>query len=401
MQQVQAAYDYPRTYTVSLGWMVFFALAGTGFAVAGGLGVWYFGTGQDVHSPQGGVLLVIVSALSCGLGLLLLAYLLRSKLVLYADRIELYGLFSVKQMSREQIEGWRVAQGRNSPSVLVLVERNSGRKLQIANIFRKDAALDEWMRDLSNLDVRDRIESEKQIDDDIELGSSKQERRAALRQAQKTEIALIFATIATCAWGLIYPRPYVLAVGSLVALPWLALFLAWRSHGLFRVDKNQNDAHPTIAIPFIAPGFILTIIIVNSIEVLGVKNAVVATVVLTLLLAFGATKVDPTLRTRFAMMLLILAFSVAYGFGAAMAINVALDRSSAETYPTAVISQDISRGRSTTYYLVLEPWGPKQEPDRVSVPAYFYRSVAPGETVCVWLRRGALDIAWYTVGVCR
>lgn len=401
MQQAQVAFEYPRVYRLSIGWALFFGLGGLAITGAGGIGTWYFGSGHEVRGRNDGLMLVTVCVAFVALGLLLLTYLCRSRLVLYADRVELHDPFSVKQMPYDQIEGRRVIEAQNSPSALVIVERHTGRKLQITQIFRQDELFLDWVGSLPDLDERDRIASEKEIAGEIEPGMTPEGRMAALSQARKIATALIVVTISVAAWALLYPHPYELAVGSLVALPWVALFIAWRSNGLYRVDQKKNDAHPSVGIPFMMPGFILMLIVIRDMHVLGVQNAVLATICMDVLLCIGAAAVDPTLRTRFGMMLLIVALSAAYGFGASMALNAVLDRSATEVYRTKVIAQSISRGKSTTYYLLLEPWGSRNEPDRVSVGARLYRSITPGKSVCIAARHGALNIAWYTVGACN
>jgi hypothetical protein len=58
-------------------------------------------------------------------------------------------------------------------------------------------------------------------------------------------------------WGFVYPRPYTPLIVILAALPWIGLEIVRRSGGLFRVDRNRNDTHPSVAIAFVAPGLVL------------------------------------------------------------------------------------------------------------------------------------------------
>jgi hypothetical protein len=88
------------------------------------------------------------------------------------------------------------------------------------------------------------------------------------------------------------------------------------------------------------------------------------------------------------------------GYGAGLEVNALLDQSTPISYPVAVLSKHVSRGRSTSYHFAPAPWGPYRTSEDVRVPGWRYRQTQVGDTVCVALRTGALWVAWYTVGSC-
>lgn len=55
----------------------------------------------------------------------------------------------------------------------------------------------------------------------------------------------------------------------------------------------------------------------------------------------------------------------------------------------------IVRGKSTSYQLYLEPWGPIIEPNRLKVSRATYDPIEPGNVVVLVLNPGALGVNWY------
>jgi hypothetical protein len=81
--------------------------------------------------------------------------------------------------------------------------------------------------------------------------------------------------------------------------------------------------------------------------------------------------------------------------------NVFFDPSEPQIFETVVESKHISGGKTTTYYLKLEPWGPRAERADTSVEPEVYNVVQPGGKVCVVLFSGAFKIRWFAVIPCR
>jgi hypothetical protein len=52
------------------------------------------------------------------------------------------------------------------------------------------------------------------------------------------------------------------------------------------------------------------------------------------------------------------------------------------------------------YTLELAPWGPIGAPENVDVSRAFHERVRTGDTVCVYLWPGALEVRWLEAGAC-
>ena len=95
-----------------------------------------------------------------------------------------------------------------------------------------------------------------------------------------------------------------------------------------------------------------------------------------------------------------LFISLIYGAGAGLAVNTLQDHTPIDVFGVQIWRKQTIRGRSTTYELILGPWGPREKENRVTVRRILYDSLQTGDTVCVGMRKGRLGIQWYTVGRC-
>jgi hypothetical protein len=64
------------------------------------------------------------------------------------------------------------------------------------------------------------------------------------------------------------------------------------------------------------------------------------------------------------------------------------------------VGKNVSRGKTTTYYLDLAPWSADITKDHVSVPRSFYEAVQRGDTVCVRVHPGKFGLRWMQVSGC-
>jgi len=82
-------------------------------------------------------------------------------------------------------------------------------------------------------------------------------------------------------------------------------------------------------------------------------------------------------------------------YGLAIEANGLFDRSPGVGYRAHVEGKRIVKGKSTTYELELEPWGPKTSSNRLRVGRPTYDPIERGNVVVLVLKRGALGVNWY------
>lgn len=174
-----------------------------------------------------------------------------------------------------------------------------------------------------------------------------------------------------------------------------------RSKGVFRIDEYKNDAHPSVALLFLSPSIVLFLRAVLDIQIVGWIESTLLTSLVGLSLWAIALWSDRSMKKKKSTTsIVILFFSLGYGYGAGMEANVLLDRSLPTTYRSTVITKHISSGKYTDYKFQLAPTGPNQSISDVSVARDFYHSKNPGDLVCIDVRKGALRVNWYTVQSC-
>jgi hypothetical protein len=89
-----------------------------------------------------------------------------------------------------------------------------------------------------------------------------------------------------------------------------------------------------------------------------------------------------------------------YAYGVVTVADAVGDESTPTHYVVRVTGKHYTTGRSRSFYLELEPWGPMQQPNNLGVSQTLYDHASPGNQICLDLRPGRLNAAWYTQVSC-
>jgi hypothetical protein len=386
---------YPRSYRASGFWKVALYLCSTLVAVGGAAGLIYSAVGQ-FYELNGRIVLACVCFAFTALGGYLIMWLLQSKTILFADRIDFQGVFSTKTFPRDELRGWRVLP--TSPATLVL-QRKGGSSFKTGLVFRVDEEFSEWFDSIPSLDEKETAVSEAsvqaEIHNDERFGVTPSEKSETLQKARKTGKTLSTISIVAIVWGFFYPRPYEVSMLLLALLPWIGIEIMRRSHGLFRADELKNDAHPSVAYALIFPGTVLCLRAVLDYDVLQSAYAVALYVLVGCALFTAILIFDPTQRIRRGVLPVFFLVGVVYGYGVIVEANARLDRSPGIPYTATVQNKRVISGRSTTYRLDLSSWGPKAGTNELDVSSSTYKQIKTGQTVQLNLKMGALGVRWY------
>jgi hypothetical protein len=328
-------------------------------------------------------------------GVYLIALALRSRVIIDGSRIEIRGAFNDRYADRNEIEGYRTISSRNGKYTQFYMNNGRG-TLTLYNHFDKDGAFDAWLQKIPDLDKRDRDSILEKISQQEELGATPQERLAALAQAKTYSIfALIIAIAAGVAANYGIPALYLPFSVALALVPIVLAFLLHRSPLLYTVFKRKDDPRAELLYALLASGFGLLIrargIHFVSLDSIGV---VIALITLAYVAAFYHSFFESPspARTFFALLL----FGVLYSYGAVTMADAVGDESAPTRFVVHVIGKHYTTGRSRSYYLSLEPWGPLQQPNNLGVSKAIYDNATPGDQVCLELHRGRLNAAWFT-----
>jgi len=385
-----------------MAWWLRVLVLGVGLAFLGGAAALLLLVTPGAN-PSAGMVTQLFAALLALFGGYLFLSGWRARVVLTTDAIESYGAFMVRRLARSDIKGRRLLRLQYGQTAVELVPREPGaRPLRLSKSgMRTDAALEAWLNSIPDLDVQEAEAARAEIAADPELGQTPEERLASLGRAKKLANTFNALTWATVIWGFFYPQPYAVALLIIALLPWTAMILAAKSHGLFRLDARRNDVRPNLATAMYLPGFVLLLRAVEDVGVLDWQLALVYAALTTLIIWWAALRCDPTLRARRSAAMILFCIMGAYGYGAVALGNSQLDTSAGQNYRVQVLAMHYTRGsKSTSYYLTLAPWGPRTRPEDVSVARALYSVTRPGGAVCVHQGPGSLGIGWYVVRSC-
>jgi hypothetical protein len=149
------------------------------------------------------------------------------------------------------------------------------------------------------------------------------------------------------------------------------------------------------------PAFCLVIVAFGA-GVLNVKYAfapasLCAAITLLLGLALAARRLPGSLL---AGLVFFGVYGAAYGYGAMIFADTRLDHAEGQPFQSQILQRYIGGGRSTTYHLVLAPWGPVASQDNLKVTRDLYDQAQVGQTVCLTLHPGLLRMPWRSVAAC-
>ncbi len=379
-------------YRLKVWLRVLYSLLGLMFLAIGSLFVFLSGQGTD--GPTALLLWVIFF----GLGGYMLAYALRVRVVLDGGRITVRGAFRERSAQAADIEGFRMVRSRNG-SYTQLVLKGGGGSISIPSSVDTDDEYRAWMQPVPDLDDRDRTALLEQIKQDSELGGSEAERMAALGAAKSLSFVLIgVSALAAVAVNLGNISLLTPAAVTLILTPWAALSLVLRSPLLYTLFKKKGDPRAEMSYPLLIAGFGL-LFHLGSINFISIRPLLPYAVLAALVLI--AASYGPASRSSNRGSLLAALFLAAvYSYSAVGVADSVLDKSAGASYSTQVIGHHITEGRSTTYSLLVAPWGPVQAPEKVTVPSSVYRSIAIGDTVCPELHPGLLRAPWFRLVPC-
>jgi hypothetical protein len=275
------------------------------------------------------------------------------------------------------------------------------KRLKISLMLKTDATFDAWIARLPDLDQQELDQSERDIAETLYQDLMPHEREAKVNRLKVLGKRANQIMIALSIGALFLPDYHHLLIGILIALPWIAVWLVARYQPLYRFGGRRNDAHPDMTLGLMMPGLLLTARAFLDAHTLDWSGSLMLAVAGGLPLSAAALRVDPWFRRQRMTAILTCIFTLAYGFGAGFEIDVLADSTKPSIYATHVLGKRISHGsKSTTYYLTVGPWGPFTHDREIGVSIAQYRATGMGDTVCIYLGKGAFKVAWYQLRDC-
>jgi hypothetical protein len=366
--------------------------------VAGAIAALFFVLNANDPHPSTPLLTSAVFAAS---SVYLALVALRSRLIIDGTHVRVQGAVRTREFELNEIAGYRTFRNRYQ-TFRVICLKDQAWKVPLMK-YASDESLENWFAGLKDLDAQDRDQLLEKIDQDQELGATPEERRSALGRAKQINVAACVVAGGAAATLLWAPAPYHVAATVVLALaPIAGAYLQYKQPLLYAVFKARKDPRAEVSPMLMISGFglLLGATRVNFISAQLLLPFIAIGALASLAMFYPAARRNP----RFASTLIGLVFlSALYGWGVAAAADTVADPSVPQTYNVQVLGGHVSHGgRSTSYYLELEPWGPYSAVDtRMKVSADVYSATQAGQIICLALHAGTLRAPWYEMVPCE
>jgi hypothetical protein len=176
------------------------------------------------------------------------------------------------------------------------------------------------------------------------------------------------------------------------------LLLMQHSPMLYAFFKENADPRADVGFALLIAGIGLALS-VRIFEFVSMKPLFLLAVPVALV--YFAMLYSPAIKNTslaFALAPVLLA-SLPYSFGLAVVVNSLADTSKPTTYIVSVTGKH-TNPKATAYFLDLAPWGPVEEPSKISVSSSLYSNKQAGDSICLGLHQGRLHAAWYQLTEC-
>lgn len=378
---------FSRTYRTSRAWMLFLLLAGVGLMAGGVLLAFHLrGTSHNV------MILSVLSTIMIAFGGYTIASTIRSKVILTESSIEVVEVFITRTLRKDDIRGWRFT--NSSPRGLALEPKEGcGSYLEFAVVFEIDEILSKWLYSLPNLAIEDLKKEKVQIRNDERLGSTPGQRMRRVALGKRLEFAANAVALLLCGWLCFYPRPYLLAVTSVLSLPWIAVLLVRNSGGLLRLETRRNSKYPSVTLLFLLPIIALYLDANRTGELVDRYQMIAPALTIAISLILACHLADSSARKTYPFFAMF--FSLLYGAAACVDINFAFDFERGKFYDAQVLGKDVVAGKNIQYKLHVTAWGPFLIKEDVTVGKPTYDAIAKGDILHMKLQPGALALPWY------
>jgi hypothetical protein len=340
-----------------------------------------------------------------GAGLLFVASILRTRIVLDADAIEVSSLLGVRRMRRSDVVGYRIYKPTRGRPYLELRSRDpQAATIQVNMAVLNDPRCAPWFDGMPDLAERDATQAQAAIDNDAALGATVEERRA-----RASRIRTVYGWVFGLGFGFIavdwvYDKPSAWFYGLLLAYVVICLGLTFLGPPFLLFARKPNTQGEPSRLGILnmlwlpALGCFSGLGFIHLADPNAWKPLLAGCVAAALAIAWLAAGGPRILRNGDWKVGLIAAAAAAMClYALVVGLNAAADPSRPGLDRASITGMKVRHGRSTSYRLDLAFAHGK---DRAFVPKVLYNQLKVGAAVCVAARPGLFHLAWSEVERC-
>lgn len=318
----------------------------------------------------------------------------RYAITLHPDAVEIAMVFRHKRVEKRDITGWSTSDDDSWASVVKLAVKDDRKSVDLPLGNLDEPELLDWLDPIPNTDELAKAESYDAIMADDQYGASPEARQKALLRERSIASRASIGAILLSIWIMLWPTPYLAAVGVGLLIPLAVFVLAimlkdrWDFAG-----ARGGDMRPSLVLAYLFP---IGALALRSLDyrfadyprlfVIAVVFAAIAWLLLHLLRP--STRQLSLGHTGLALILAV------YGYSAAAHLNVQLDPSRAQTFAVEVQASEAD-GKDSS--ITLAPWGPYIEPYNARVSEDLQARAPAGTMVQIDLYHGLIGARWWTI----
>jgi hypothetical protein len=335
-----------------------------------------------------------------GLGALLVYTAFRRKIVLDDSQLQYTSAFSQKSILFSDIKGFRIASGK-TPVLRVVSAQSEIPDITINNYIEfkdSDDFIKAFTALFTDLDATDLEAAKEALLHDEQLGPTEEQRLGVFQKAKRTVLAYNIIGFILILFEILLPDHS----GMWLALiyPLIGLPLLWFSKGLIKFWADpRSSPYPSILLGFTPSCFVLLFHSLLTSDLLDTSHlwlpAILCSAILSLLIYKAGIII--AIRKISSEIIIILLVALPYGFGFTYQVNGARDTSHYYVYEASVVQHYKVKGKSTSYFVTLGPWGPRTAEHSVEIGGTLFSQIHTGDTVEVVLHQGLLGIPWFKI----
>jgi hypothetical protein len=277
------------------------------------------------------------------------------------------------------------------------------KEIKLSKYTQDSAEILEFLSDrFESLDHSDAIKEEADILTNNEYGFTEESRLTRLKQARFAARVVNAIGIGICVWVFIKPVPYELALYTAVVYPFFVIVTVMYYKGMIKFEEKKGSKYPSITYGFVLACCGLGIRTLDF-ELLYPSRLWLYSIIpfLGMLLLFRMARGGIT-NGKFVDAIstyILIGFVAIYSACAYTVLNCLPDKSTAGLYSAKVLEKTTTKGKTTSYYILLTPWGPRTESEKVSITHAEYERTKVGEEVQIFLKDGLLNLQWFYLQV--
>ena len=364
--------------------------------------VWVLFQSNDKNGIVFFALLVPVSLAMIALMVYCILDVLVSKFTIEEDRVTSHTPISTRSFLINEIRAYR----HDKNYIRIIPMDTSQKEIKISNYLKGAQEIVQWL-DLYyyNLDTADANEEEAQVLQNEEFGFTEESRLRKLNETRRVTQFINGGVFVLLVWMFAFPGYYYEYGIILCAVyPLIAIFVTLSYRGLISADEYGNSKMPSLATSVVLAGIMLGLrALMDFTIVTHPLSAWIAVGIISI--SFSILYILPSFKTsakpirHFLTAFLMIFLNLFYSYGLIIMANCMLDNKQPAHYETTVADKRTSSGKTTLYYVDINPVGLLTERQEVKVSRDDYQSIHVGDTLGVTLHGGYINIPWVEIGL--